>query len=87
MVNHLESMKGLYHTILDTISDYRWDPRVLELYICAVIKHSFPLDLYTVLLRKPGREGGSQSLDGKYEENIKILARNVKSRLLNDEPS
>lgn len=84
MVNHLDSIKNIYMEINDTIENYRWDSDILEKYIAAIIQHSFPLDVYTVLLKKEGREGGSQFNEKKYKDSIDVLAEKI-SNLWNNQ--
>ena len=79
MVNHLYSIKDIYKEINNTIDNYKWDHSIFEKYIAAIIKNSFPLDLYTILLNKDGREGGSLFSKKKYEENITVLSNNIRN--------
>lgn len=78
MVNHLDSIKNIYTEIDNTINIYRWDENIFKKYIAAIIKNSFSLDLYTVLLQKDGREGGAIFNKEKYTDNIDILSKNIK---------
>ena len=77
MVNHLDGIKDLYKEINSTIKNHKWSGDILEKYICAIIINSFPLDLYTVLLRKEGREGGDTYSKNTYNNNIDVLASNI----------
>jgi len=77
MVNYIDNIKDLYLEIDKTIKLHKYSQEVMEKYISAVIENSFPLDLYTVLLKKPGREGGSEFDEKKYIENIDILSSNI----------
>jgi hypothetical protein len=77
MVNHLDGIKNIYTEINHTIENYRWDNDAFENYIAAIIQHSFQLDLYTVLLHKEGREGGSVFDSLKYEKNVDMLSKNI----------
>ena len=77
IVNHLNSMNNLHFEINDTIAKYCYSDDELTKYIGAIIKHSFQLDLYTVLLRKSGREGGSTFNEELYFENIEILSSKI----------
>lgn len=81
MVNHLDSIKNLYLEIKQTISNYNYSKNVIEKYISAIIKNSFPLDVYTILLRKPGREGGSEFDNMKYKLNIKELSKEILKKI------
>ena len=83
MVNHLDGIKDIYTEIDSTIENYRWSGDIFEKYICAIIKNSFPLDLYTVLLRKEGREGGSKFNKKEYKDNIDILTENIYKKFTN----
>ena len=77
MVNHLENINNIYLEINNTIKNYSFDEEILKKYVAAIFKHSFPLDVYTVLLKKDGREGGSEFSETKYNENIEILSSNI----------
>jgi hypothetical protein len=83
MVNHLDGIKDIYTEIDSTIENYRWSGDIFEKYICAIIKNSFPLDLYTVLLRKEGREGGGEFNKKGYKDNIDILTENIYKKITN----
>lgn len=82
MVNHLDSIKNIYFEIDSTIENYDWNREILEKYIGAIFKHSFPLDVYTVLLAKEGREGGSEFSESKYDENIEMLSGHIYNLIL-----
>ena len=77
MVNYLDSIKDLYQEIDKTIDSHKYSKDIINRYISAVIKNSFPLDLYTVLLKKVGREGGSEFDDDKYMKNCKVLSDEI----------
>lgn len=77
IVNHLDNIKDLYLEIDKTIDSYKFSQEIIKKYLSAIIKNSFPLDVYTVLLKKEGREGGSQYNDIKYIENINILSSQI----------
>jgi hypothetical protein len=81
MVNYLDNIKDLYNEIEATINNYNYSEEILEKFISAIIKNSFPLDLYTVLLKKSGREGGSKYSNELYQKNIDILSSKIKENL------
>lgn len=78
MVNYLDNIKQLHSELNATITNYEYSEASLEKFVSAIIKNSFPLDLYTVLLKKSGREGGSEYNDELYQKNITILAEEIK---------
>jgi len=79
MVNYLHNIKDLYLEIEKTIEFHSYSKETIEKYISAVITNSFPLDLYTVLLKKVGREGGSSYSDDLYKKNISVLSAEIQN--------
>lgn len=77
MVNYLDNIKDIYTELERTIDNHNYSRDILKKYVSAVIKNSFPLDLYTVLLQKAGREGGSDYSRNIYDENIEELSINI----------
>jgi len=74
MVNYLDNIKELHVEIQKTIAMHKYSKEILKKYLSAIIQNSFQLDLYTVLLRKPGREGGNEFNSNIYRKNIKLLS-------------
>lgn len=77
IVNYVDNIKYLHNEIEQTIANYKYDIETITKYISAIIKNSFKLDLYTVLLKKSGREGGSTYDIKKYIENIQMLSNEI----------
>ncbi|KLE11780.1 hypothetical protein AF80_00080 [Aliarcobacter butzleri L355] len=77
IVNYVDNIKYLYDEIKKTIINHQNDSNTIKKYISAVIKNSFKLDLYTVLLKKSGREGGSIFDNEKYKLNIQKLSQEI----------
>lgn len=77
IVNYIDNIKCLRDEIKTTLSNYQSDSDTVKKYISAVIKNSFKLDLYTVLLKKSGREGGSTFDNEKYKLNIQRLSQEI----------
>jgi len=82
MVNYLDNIKDLYVEIEKTIDSYSYSRDTIEKFISAIIKNSFELDLYTVLLQKSGREGGSTFNKTIYNQNVDMFSKEIKSRLI-----
>lgn len=81
MVNYVDNIKYLHHEIEKTINEHNPSDEIVEKFISAIIKNSFKLDLYTVLLRKSGREGGSEFDNQKYITNIQHLANEISNKI------
>ena len=77
MVNHLSSMNNLHFEITNTIESYKYSKDEILKYISAIIANSFSLDLYTVLLKKDGREGGVEFNVENYNKNIEIFSSKI----------
>ena len=81
MVVHCEKFQDLHEHIKTLTSNYNYDRRVLEAFLCAVASQSARLDLYTILLRKENREGGSSASDGEFERQIGMFADFLSKRI------
>ncbi|MCD4792903.1 MAG: hypothetical protein K8R54_06705 [Bacteroidales bacterium] len=74
MVNYLDNIKNLYSEIIRSISNFKYNEDIIKSYMAAMVTHSVPVDFYTVMLRKGGREGGSEYSSEKYQQNINNLS-------------
>jgi len=70
MVRHITDLNNLSWEIKDLFKHYKKDDEKLEKYICAVIKGSVPVDLYTVLLGKSDRFNASGHIDDKGKREV-----------------
>ena len=70
MVRYVESMPSLAVEIRDFHENYKYDEWALVCYVAAHIESSIPLNLFTGLLGKGGRESTEmdQSLEEQYEK-------------------
>jgi hypothetical protein len=73
MINHVENIKNIREEIIFSLSNFSNDKDIIRKYIHAILLNSTNLDLYTVLLNKVGRSGGSEFSDELYVENISRL--------------
>ena len=73
MVRCVDSIPNLAVEIRDLFENYNYDEWALVCYVAAHIESSIPLNLFTGLLGKGGRE--SISMDQTLDEQYKLLAR------------
>jgi hypothetical protein len=84
MINHLKTINNLHHEIIHTIESYNYSEEELIKYLSAILSNSFPLDLYTVLLSKEGREGGMDANEQNYKKNIEALSLKIRQLAKSD---
>jgi len=83
MVKELTSVTTIGSEILELLENYSYNASAIEQYLAAVIAGSVPVDLYTVLLAKPGRYNESTGLkeNDTCQEQYGKLARYFMERL------
>lgn len=81
IVNYVDNIKDLYHEIQWSINNFLYNETIILAYLTAMIKHSIPIDFYTVMLRKTEREGGSEYSIEKYNNNINHLTKYLIDRV------
>ncbi len=81
LVNFVDNIKDLKEEILNTIHNCKSDSSTVNKFISSIIENSFKLNLYTVLLKKVGREGGEDFTDNKYKSEIKSLSNEIRKKL------
>jgi len=74
MVNHVNNIKDIRSEIVFSLNNFVYDEQVIKEYLHAILFNSTKLDLYTVLLKKVGRKGGSSYSTDLYMKNISSLA-------------
>lgn len=76
MVRHVASWPDFEAAYRQLLQNYAWDRDAIRAYIAAFMSSSIPLDLYTRLLRKPGREQGTGAVAnrGDVEDQLDLLA-------------
>lgn len=83
MVRYVESMPSLAEEICDLLKNYKYDEWALVCYVAAHIESSIPLNLFTGLLGKGGRESTQmdQSLDEQYKKLAHYTVLRIKEEL------
>lgn len=81
MVNYVDNIKNLYSEILWSLNNFGYNENIIKSYIAAMVAHSVPVDFYTVMLRKGGRQGGSEYSHERYNQNIDNLAKYLIDRI------
>ena len=79
-----ENLFELPAVIESLLNTYHYDEEALVKFLAAVIEGSVPIDLYSVLLGKPGRHSDGRqglSLADKITEDYKLLANYTVSRI------
>lgn len=74
MVNHVDNIKDFHQEFAYSLSNYSYCETELCAFIAAIIDSSAPINLYTGLLQKPGREGGVEKSNNEYENSLAQLA-------------
>lgn len=82
MVKHVSSWEELPYELKRLVNDYHYDEGMLTQYLAAVIKKSYPINLYSDLLRKSGRH--HVSLTEKQKQSAaagfaKFIAQSLRS--------
>ena len=73
LINHVDNIKKLRSEIIFSLNHYSYNEKVVKEYLYAIISNSERLDLYTVLLKKIGRSGGSNFSTDLYRKNVSAL--------------
>jgi len=81
IANHVENIKNLRSEIMFSLRNFNYDQVVIEKYLHSVIVNSERVDLYTVLLQKIGRDGGSNYSEDLYLKNIIKLSNLIENEL------
>jgi hypothetical protein len=81
IVNHVENIKNIRQEIMFSLGNFNYDQVVIEKYLHSVILNSEKVDLYTVLLQKIGRDGGSTYSEDLYMKNIIKLSNLIENEL------
>jgi hypothetical protein len=81
LVNFVDNIKNLKEEILNTIHNFKSDISTVNKFVSSIIENSFKLNLYTVLLKKVGREGGEDFTDNKYKSEIISLSNEIRKKL------
>jgi hypothetical protein len=87
MVRHVRSLHDLADDVRDLMENYRLDESALERFLAAHVAGAVPVDLYSVLLGKPGRhsEGREEmSEDERRLEDYRRLSDYCSGRILEE---
>lgn len=90
MSRKVHSFGELPLNLRKTLEEYMPDESVLECFVAAVMKESVPIDLYSSMLNKGGRERGTNairtaSLEEQYERTAIYLKRRIEEVLRKSE--
>ena len=79
MLRTIDGFTHFFDELLNLLEEYRYDPKPIKAYIAACMEKGVPLNMYSVLLSKSGREsmGDGQDINAEYER----MAQYFKSSL------
>lgn len=80
MIRYVHSVNDLAAEVADLMENYEYKEKPLVFYIAATMRGAFPIDYFTVLLKKKKRYGDA-GID-KFDEEIKKLAKYTISRII-----
>lgn len=81
LINHVDNIKNLRKELIFSLNNFSYNEITVKKYLDAIISNSERLDLYTVLLKKIGRSGGSNFSDELYKKNILALTSLINKEL------
>lgn len=83
MINYVDNIKSLKKEIYFSLNKFEYNNNKILSYLNSIFKNSKRIDLYTVLLQKIGRGGGSQYSQKEYIKNINYLSELIQKELSN----
>ena len=80
-INYVDNIKSLKKEINYSINNFKYNEDEIYSFLNAIFKNSKRINLYTVLLQKKGRAGGSKYSLEEYKKNVSALSELIENEI------